>query len=184
MIFSAKTELTIPLFIITVMARQSLPWPFSTKEMMLLTPSMRNILRKGLILNFLRRKEEDGKVGEFVNGIRDKHVWVKWMELRVHGEAAAVKAPTGYIPCFEDLERLFKEVLGKTYTRANYIEQFTIRIPENLAKLERVKAFHHQKVADAPPELFQILAEQEERLRAAEKTFGSYPSPECFPVEQ
>jgi len=133
---------------------------------------------------FLRRKEEDGKVGEFVNGIRDKHVWVKWMELRVHGEAAAVKAPTGYIPCFEDLERLFKEVLGKTYTRANYIEQFTIRIPENLAKLERVKAFHHQKVADAPPELFQILAEQEERLRAAEKTFGPYPSPECFPVEQ
>ncbi|OQB38180.1 MAG: Phosphoenolpyruvate carboxykinase (GTP) [Candidatus Hydrogenedentes bacterium ADurb.Bin179] len=131
---------------------------------------------------FLCRKEGD-ELGGFVNGIRDKHVWVKWMDLRVHGEAAAVKAPTGFIPCFKDLERLFKEVLDKTYTMKDYVEQFTIRIPENLAKLERVKEFHRAKVVDAPPELFRILAEQEERLLAAEEAFGSYPSPECFPIE-
>jgi phosphoenolpyruvate carboxykinase (GTP) len=126
---------------------------------------------------FLRNKE-----GKFVNGIRDKHIWVKWMELRVHGEAKAVYTPTGYIPCFEDLERLFKEVLGKEHTRQNYIEQFTIRIEENLAKLDRVEQYHREHVEDAPPELFQILSEQRERLVAAEKEFGPYASPECFPI--
>ena len=135
-------------------------------------------------VNYFLRRKEAGEYKGFVNGIRDKHVWVKWMELRVHGEAGAVKAPTGYIPCFKDLEHLFKKVLGKTYTMKDYVEQFTVRIPENLAKLERVKEFHREKVADAPSALFRILSEQEERLQNAEKAFGAYPSPECFPVEE
>jgi phosphoenolpyruvate carboxykinase (GTP) len=40
--------------------------------------------------------------GRFVNAVRDKHVWVKWMELRVHGDVEAVSAPTGMIPKYED----------------------------------------------------------------------------------
>ena len=127
---------------------------------------------------FLRNKE-----GKFVNGIRDKHVWVKWMNLRVHGEAKAVRTPTGYIPCFEDVQRLFKELLDKDYTREDYVEQFTIRIKENLAKIDRVEAFHRETVADAPPVLFEVLSAQRERLLAAEKEFGAYASPDCFPVE-
>lgn len=126
---------------------------------------------------FLRNKE-----GKFVNGIRDKHVWVKWMELRIHGEAGCVRTPTGYIPCYEDLQRLFKELLDKEYTRENYIEQFTIRIQENLAKIDRVEKFHRKEVTDAPPELFRVLAEQKERLIAAGKEFGPYASPDCFPL--
>ena len=31
------------------------------------------------------------KAGKFVNAVRDKAVWVKWMELRVHGEAGAAR---------------------------------------------------------------------------------------------
>lgn len=127
---------------------------------------------------FLRSKD-----GEFVNGVRDKHVWVKWMELRVHGEARGIRTPTGYIPCFEDLERLFKQILGKDYARKDYVEQFTIRVGENLAKLDRVEKFHREHVADAPPELFRVLADQRERLAAAERAFGPYVSPECFPWE-
>ncbi len=130
---------------------------------------------------FLRHRVKD-KGSEFVNDVRDKHVWVKWMDLRVHGEAPAVKGPTGFLPCFEDLERLFKQVLNKKYTWAHYIEQFTIRIPENLAKLARVEAFHHANVPDAPPELFRILKEQKDRLIAAEKEFGDNASPASFPI--
>ena len=51
--------------------------------------------------------------GKFVNGVRDKHVWAKWMELRVHGDVGALVAPTGMIPKYEDLVPLFKQVLGK-----------------------------------------------------------------------
>ena len=36
--------------------------------------------------------------GKFTNGVRDKHVWAKWMELRVHGDVGALTAPTGMIP--------------------------------------------------------------------------------------
>jgi phosphoenolpyruvate carboxykinase (GTP) len=127
---------------------------------------------------FLRNKE-----GKFVNGIRDKHVWVKWMELRIHGEAGCVRTPTGYIPCYDDLKRIFKELLDKEFTPEDYVEQFTIRIKENLAKIDRVEKFHREQVTDSPPALFRVLAEQKERLLAAEKEFGPYAAPDCFPVE-
>lgn len=126
---------------------------------------------------FLRDKE-----GKFVNGVRDKHIWVKWMEQRVHGEVGCLKAPTGLIPCFEDLVRLFKEVLGKEYTKQDYIAQFTIRVQENLDKLDRVEKYYKENVTDTPPALFNVWAAQRERLLAAEKEFGPYISPECLPA--
>ncbi|MFA7693143.1 MAG: phosphoenolpyruvate carboxykinase (GTP) [Candidatus Hydrogenedentes bacterium] len=128
---------------------------------------------------FLRNKE-----GKFVNGVRDKHIWVKWMERRVHNEVCALKAPTGMIPCYEDLKELFKEVLNKEYTREAYEEQFTIRIQENLDKLDRVMKFHHEQVFDGPELLFKILNEQRDRLVAAEKEFGPYISPFSLPVAE
>jgi phosphoenolpyruvate carboxykinase (GTP) len=121
---------------------------------------------------FLRDKD-----GKFVNGVRDKHVWVKWMELRVHGEAGCIQAPTGYIPCYEDLKKLFKETLKKDYSQDDYVKQFTIRVAENLAKLERVEKFHHQNVVDAPAELFRVLAQQRERFETAREKYGDYISP-------
>ncbi len=111
---------------------------------------------------FLRDKE-----GKFLNGARDKHVWVKWMELRIHNDVDAIKCPTGWIPKYEDLHMLFNQVLGKDYTKEDYIKQFTVRVPENLAKLERVEKFHRQNVADAPQILFEVLTQQRERLLKA-----------------
>ena len=127
---------------------------------------------------FLRDRE-----GRFVNSPSDKHVWVKWMELRVHGEAGCIETPTGKIPWFEDLGRLFREVLDKEYTREDYVRQFTIRVQENLAKLDRVERFHREHVPDAPPELFRILAEQRKRLIEAGTRFGDMISPESLASE-
>ncbi len=121
---------------------------------------------------FLR--DQDGK---FVNGVRDKHVWVKWMEQRVHGEVGCVRTPTGSIPCFEDLQRLFKDVLGKDYSQEDYVKQFTIRIGENLAKLDRVEKFHRENVADTPADLFEVLSAQRQRLEALRAEKGDYVSP-------
>jgi phosphoenolpyruvate carboxykinase (GTP) len=66
---------------------------------------------------FLRDKE-----GNFVNAVRDKHVWVKWMELRVNGDLDAVSTPTGLIPKYEDLVPLFQQVLNKEYVKEDYIK--------------------------------------------------------------
>ncbi|MGA1867854.1 MAG: phosphoenolpyruvate carboxykinase (GTP) [bacterium] len=127
---------------------------------------------------FLRDKE-----GRFLNGVRDKHIWVKWMELRVHNEVEAIKSPTGWIPKYEDLRILFKQVLDKDYSKEEYIKQFTIRVPENLAKLERVETFHRENLADAPQVLFEVLGHQRARLLHAQKHFGDYVSPERLEQE-
>ncbi len=124
-----------------------------------------------------------GKDGKFVNGIRDKHVWVKWMELRIHGDAGAIKTPTGWIPKFEDIKPLFKELVGKDYQTADYLAQFTLRVPENLAKLDRVEKFHREQVENAPRKVFEVLAAQRTRLDEARKQFGDYIEPGRFPIE-
>jgi len=120
----------------------------------------------------------DLKTGEFLNDRRDKHVWVKWMELRQHNDAGAIKSPTGWLPRYEDLSRLFRQVLSKDYAKEDYIQQFTIRVPENLAKIERVERFYRENVADTPADVFRVLGEQCERLLKAKERFGDYISPE------
>jgi phosphoenolpyruvate carboxykinase (GTP) len=125
---------------------------------------------------FLKDKDN----GEYLNSPQDKHIWVKWMEKRVHGEVDAIETPTGWIPKYEDLIPIFKEVLGKDYSKEDYIKQFTVRVPENLAKIERVTHFYQENVSDIPLELFGILYMQRQRLLKAQETFGDYISPEKF----
>jgi phosphoenolpyruvate carboxykinase (GTP) len=122
----------------------------------------------------------DKDTGEFLNAPQDKHVWIKWMELRVHGEAGAIRSPTGFLPKYEDLRKLFKRVLGKDYSKEDYIKQFTIRVPENLAKIQRVQRFYQENVTDTPVELFDVLDQQRKRLVEAKEKHGDYISPESF----
>jgi len=124
---------------------------------------------------FLRDKD-----GKFLNAREDKRVWIKWMELRVHNEVGAVRTPTGLIPRYEDLARLFHQVLKKDYPREAYIAQFTLRVPENLAKIARVTEIYRTKVPDTPPILFEVMEAQRQRLLEAREKFGDYISPEAF----
>ena len=124
----------------------------------------------------------DLETGEYLNDRLDKHVWVKWMELRCHGEAGALRAPTGLIPKYSDLARLFREVRGKEYTRQDYIRQFSIRVKENLKKIDRAESFWKAE-QEAPPEIFKILMEQRNRLLEAKEKFGDPVSPENLPDE-
>jgi phosphoenolpyruvate carboxykinase (GTP) len=122
---------------------------------------------------FLRDRQ-----GRWLNEKNDKKVWYKWMELRVHGEVGAIDTPTGRIPKYEDLKPLFRNVLGLAYTKEQYLEQFTVRIPELLAKIERVRAIYHEKVADVPPVLNRVLNAQRTRLLDYQTRFGDYITPD------
>ena len=116
--------------------------------------------------------------GEFLNEKTDKKVWYKWMELRVHNDVSFIETPTGRIPKYEDLKRLFKEVLDKEYKQEDYNEQFTIRIPENLARIDRIKKIYETQVSDTPRIVFDLLEEQKERLNKARERYGEYISPD------
>ncbi|MHC4364546.1 MAG: phosphoenolpyruvate carboxykinase (GTP) [Planctomycetota bacterium] len=119
-------------------------------------------------------KDKDGK---YLNGMADKKVWLLWAELRVNNDVDAITTPTGLIPKYEDLARLFKDHLSAEYTQADYVRQFTIRIPENLAKLDRVEKIYREKVADTPQILYETFEEVRKRLKAAADKHGDYISP-------
>ena len=122
--------------------------------------------------------------GNYLNGKEDKHVWLKWMEQRIHKEIEAIKTPTGFIPKYEDLKRLFKEVLDRNYTKEDYIKQFTLSVDENIAKIERIVTIYKTKVTDAPQVLFEVLQEQKQKLEEIKTEHGNYASPELLDVSE
>lgn len=120
-------------------------------------------------------KDKDGK---FLNEKTDKRVWYKWMELRVHGDVNTIKTPTGLIPEYDDLKKLFKKILNKEYTYEDYVKQFTVRVPEHLAKIDRIVNIYKTKVIDPPQILFDVLEDQRQRLIEYQKRLGDYIRPE------
>jgi len=124
---------------------------------------------------FLRDKE-----GNYLNGKQAKRVWLKWMELRVHGEVGALRTPTGYIPKYDDLKRLFKSVLDQDYKEKDYEQQFQIEVTELLAKIRRIKKKYRTSVPDAPDILYRLLDAQRCRLLAARAQFGDSICPSLF----
>ncbi|MBN2168982.1 MAG: phosphoenolpyruvate carboxykinase (GTP) [Actinobacteria bacterium] len=117
-----------------------------------------------------------GKDGEYLNSMIDKKVWITWIEKRINREMGALETPTGFIPLYKDLKELFKSVLGKDYSEDQYKEQFTIRTPELLARIDRIEALY-RKEWGIPELLFTTLDRQRTRLEKARNEFGDYISP-------
>jgi len=124
---------------------------------------------------FLRNKE-----GNYLNGKQAKRVWLKWMELRVHGDVGALRTPTGYIPKYDDLKRLFKSVLDQDYKEKDYEQQFEIEVTELLAKIRRIRRKYRASVPDAPDILYRLLDAQRYRLLSARSQFGDSIRPNLF----
>ena len=120
-------------------------------------------------------KDKDGR---FLNEKTDKRVWYKWMELRAHKEVGAIDTPTGRIPKYKDLKRLFKEVLKKDYRKEDYNKQFMVRIPENLTKIKRIENIYKNKVKGTPKTLFEILGAQRKRLLECLEKYGDHITPD------
>ncbi|MBU2064029.1 MAG: phosphoenolpyruvate carboxykinase (GTP) [Candidatus Omnitrophica bacterium] len=121
-----------------------------------------------------------GENGDYLTGMHDKRVWLKWMELRIHNDIKAIKTPIGFIPYYEDLQKLFNQVLDKEYKKNNYELQFGLRVNSNLEKIERIFEIYHANVIDVPERLFEILGAQRKCLEEAQKKSGDYIKPEQF----
>jgi len=125
--------------------------------------------------NYFQKKD-----GKYLTGMHDKNVWLKWMERRVHGDADAIQTPTGFIPTYPDLKKLFNDVLGTDYAESAYVEQFSLRVPENLEKIARIEEIYRAKVAATPDALFDVLEQQRARLLDAQKRYGDIIAPAKF----
>jgi phosphoenolpyruvate carboxykinase (GTP) len=118
--------------------------------------------------------------GNYITGKDAKRVWLQWMEQRVHSEVGEIETPTGFIPKYEDLKQLFKEVLRKEYLKDDYSVQFTIRVAKHIEKLERIEKTYRDLVPDTPQVFYKLLNQQRERLLEAQSSFGDDIAPDSL----
>lgn len=114
--------------------------------------------------------------GEYLTDKHAKRVWLKWMEKRVHNEAEVIKSPIGYLPEYSDLKNLFKEVLSQDYTESDYLKQFSLRISNNISKIERIIEIY-RKLKDIPEIVFETLEKQKKELLDLKEKYGESVSP-------
>jgi phosphoenolpyruvate carboxykinase (GTP) len=128
---------------------------------------------------FLVDREESKRQRKkvYITGMLDKKVWMLWAERRVHGDLGALRGPTGYYPIYEDLVELFRRALDKSYHEDDYVRQFTVRVPELLAKNERIVELYQRDVPDAPEVFYRVMAAQRRRLESLCRRKGDYVSP-------
>ena len=100
------------------------------------------------------------------------------IHLRVHNDVGAITTPIGMIPRYEDLKKLFKDVLGDDYSQILYNKQFMIRIPKNLEKIERIFEVYEANALDIPEIVFAKLDGQRKRLLALQANVGDYVIPD------
>ena len=74
------------------------------------------------------------------------------------------------------MKKLFKQTLDKGYTELEYTEQFLIRIPECLAKLDRMEEVY-ATVDNTPKTMTKEMADQRKRLEELKSAKGDYVSP-------
>lgn len=112
-------------------------------------------------------KEDDN----FINDKVDKKVWILWMEGRAHGEYNAIKTPIGYVPEFQDIKNLYKEVFSKDINEDFYNKLFSIRVDKFLEKLDRVEKMYKAEKA-IPEKMYNILNKIRDDLKAAQTKHG------------
>jgi len=94
--------------------------------------------------------------GKYTNEKVDKKVWLLWAEGRVHDEYDAIKTPVGYLPKYEDLRGLFKQVFNRDYKEEDYNHQFSLRLDKLLEKIARIEEIYKAE-PNMPKEFWEIL---------------------------
>ncbi|MGB1697781.1 MAG: phosphoenolpyruvate carboxykinase (GTP) [Thermoplasmatota archaeon] len=127
-------------------------------------------------LTHAARGGEEGETG-LLGEKRDVRVWLSWLERRAHGDVQAIKSPIGYLPQFEDLKRMFNQIIGKEYALDLYQRQFSLYIDNIVARIE-LQEEAYGKETNCPERIFEIYAEQKKGLLALKERFGPLVTPE------
>jgi phosphoenolpyruvate carboxykinase (GTP) len=125
---------------------------------------------------FLTDAARGGTSKKLLGEKRDVKVWLAWLDRRAHREVAAIDTPIGYLPQYEDLKKLFKEIIDKDYPQDLYIKQFSLYIDNILARIElQINAYGKEE--SLPRRLFEVLNKQRDGLLALKEKYGSRVAP-------
>lgn len=118
--------------------------------------------------------------GKFMTSKLAKKVWLHWADGRVHGEYEGLATPTGTIPLYADLKKLFKELLSEDFSEADYEYLFTFRCTKWVEKLERTKAFFTKMDTNVPQHIFDAWDKAATEINAAKAKYGDEIKPGAF----
>jgi phosphoenolpyruvate carboxykinase (GTP) len=118
--------------------------------------------------------------GKFMTSKLAKKVWLHWAEGRVHGDFEGLATPTGTIPLYADLKKLFKQLLDEDFSEADYVYLFTFRCQKWIDKLERTKAFYAQMDANVPAHIVQAWDKAIANIKDAQSKYGDQIKPGDF----
>lgn len=121
-----------------------------------------------------------GPDGKFMTSKLAKKVWLHWAEGRIHGEYESYDTPTGKIPLYEDLQKLFKKYLDESFSVEDYRYLFTFRCTKWIDKLERTKAYYRKMDPNTPQEIFDYWDAAIVKIRQAKETFGDLILPGMY----
>jgi phosphoenolpyruvate carboxykinase (GTP) len=126
---------------------------------------------------FLTDKARGGSANRLLGEKKDVKVWLAWLERYAHHEVECIETPIGNLPLYQDLKRLFDDIIDKPYPRDLYDRQFSLYVDHIVARIE-LQEGAYAKEKGIPARLFEILAAQKEQLKKWKKTKGAVILPD------
>ncbi len=129
---------------------------------------------------FLTEKSRGGTTNKLLGEKKDVKVWLAWLERYAHAEVEFIGTPIGNLPKYEDLQKLFKEIINKDYPRALYDKQFSLYIDNIINRIE-LQETAYAKDEGIPRDLFEILSSQKQNLIELKAQKGAIVTPDNLP---
>jgi phosphoenolpyruvate carboxykinase (GTP) len=123
-----------------------------------------------------------GDLDKLLGEKRDVKAWLTWLERYAHGELKAIETPIGFIPRYEDLRNIFKDLVDKEYSRELYVKQFSFYVDNILARIQ-LQEDAYRKEKKMPARIFEVYEEQKKGLLALKEKHGSIVKPESLEQE-
>ena len=125
---------------------------------------------------FLTHEARGGESKKLLGEKRDVKVWLAWLEKRAHKDVNAIDTPIGYLPLYQDLKELFREIIDKEYPQELYDKQFSLYIDNIIARID-LQTEAYGKEPNIPERLFEVLSQQRSELVALRETYGPIVQP-------
>jgi phosphoenolpyruvate carboxykinase (GTP) len=125
---------------------------------------------------FLLDCERGGDVKKLLGEKRDVRAWLSWLERYAHGEVSAIETPIGFIPRYDDLRKIFKDLIDKEYPRELYEKQFSFYVDNILARIQ-LQEEAYRKEKKMPSRIFEVYEEQKKGLQALKEKHGPVVKP-------
>jgi phosphoenolpyruvate carboxykinase (GTP) len=118
-----------------------------------------------------------GDLNKLLGEKRDVRAWLTWLERYAHAEVKAIETPIGFIPRYEDLAKIFKEMVNKEYARDLYTRQFSFYVDNILSRI-LLQEDAYRKEKKIPGRIFEVYEEQRKGLQALKEKYGPVVTPD------